>query len=70
VRNAPKPPPERISLTLPVMRGARHTVLLATGEGKREALAKVRSGDATIPAARLGDALDEIVCDRAAVGEA
>jgi 6-phosphogluconolactonase len=69
VRGAPKPPPERISLTLPVMRGARHTVLLATGEGKREALAKVRSGDATIPAARLGDALDEIVCDRAAVGE-
>jgi 6-phosphogluconolactonase len=69
VRNAPKPPPERISLTLPVLRRARHTVLLATGEGKRAALAQVRAGDASAPAARLGDGLDEIVCDRAALGE-
>jgi 6-phosphogluconolactonase len=69
VRDAPKPPPERISLTLPVLRRARHTVLLATGEGKRDALAKVRAGDASVPAARLGDGLDEIVCDRAALGE-
>ena len=70
VRDAPKPPPERITLTMPVLRRARFTVLLATGEGKREALARVRAGDVALPSARLGDDLDEIVCDRAAAGEA
>jgi hypothetical protein len=41
-------------------------VLLATGAGKREPLAKVRRNDEAAPAARLGAALDEIVCDEAA----
>jgi 6-phosphogluconolactonase len=68
VRGAPKPPPERITLTLPVLARARFTVLLATGEGKRDALARVRARDDTLPPARLGDALDEIVCDPAAAG--
>ena len=66
VRGSPKPPPERITLTLPVIARARYTVLLATGAGKREALARVRARDETLPPARLGDALDEIVCDREA----
>ena len=68
VRGSPKPPPERITLTLPVIARARHTVLLATGEGKRDALARVRARDEALPAARLGSALDEIVCDAAAAG--
>jgi len=66
VRDSPKPPPERISLTLPVLRRARSTVLLATGAEKAEALAKVRAGDRSVPAGRLGDGLDEIICDPAA----
>jgi 6-phosphogluconolactonase len=66
VRGSPKPPPERITLTLPVIARARHTVLLATGAGKRDALARVRAGDEALPVARLGSALDEIVCDAAA----
>ena len=66
VRGAPKPPPERITMTLPVIARARWTVLLATGEGKREALARLHAGDATLPPARLEGALDEIVCDAAA----
>lgn len=70
VRGAPKPPAERITLTMPVLRRARFTLLLATGEGKREPLARVRAGDADVPAGRLGDAIDEIVCDEAAMGEA
>lgn len=65
VRGAPKPPPERITLTLPVIDRARYTVLLATGEGKRDVLARVRAGDRDLPPARLR-ALDEIVCDPAA----
>jgi 6-phosphogluconolactonase len=68
VRNSPKPPPERISLTLPVIARARLTILLATGEGKRDALTRVRAHDETLPAGRLGSALDEIVCDEAAGG--
>jgi 6-phosphogluconolactonase len=66
VRESPKPPPERITLTLPVLRRARFTLLLATGASKREALAGVRAGDDRLPAARMGDGLDEIVCDEAA----
>jgi 6-phosphogluconolactonase len=66
VRGSPKPPSERITLTLPVIARARLTILLATGAGKAEPLARVRAGDEALPPARLGDALDEIVCDREA----
>lgn len=70
VRGAPKPPAERITLTLPVLRRARHTLMLVTGAGKAGVLAGVRAGDETLPAARLGDGLDEIACDQEAAGEA
>jgi len=69
VRGSPKPPPERITLTLPVIARARLTLLLATGAGKAEALGRVRAGDAELPIARLGDGLDEIVADEAAAPE-
>ncbi len=66
VRDSPKPPPERVTLTLPVLRDARLTLLLATGEGKRDALAAALAGDTSIPLARLGAGLDAVACDRAA----
>jgi len=68
VRDSPKPPPERITLTLPVLARARYTLLLATGEEKREALGRVLAGDPAVPPARLGAGLDEVVCDEAARG--
>ncbi len=68
IRGAPKPPGERITLSMPVLRRARFTLLLATGSGKRDALARVRAGDDEVPAGRLGAAIDEIVCDEAANG--
>ncbi len=68
VRDSPKPPPERITLTMPVIARARYTLLLATGEEKREALSGVLEGDDVLPPARLGDDLDEVVCDEAARG--
>jgi 6-phosphogluconolactonase len=70
VRESPKPPPERVTLTLPVLRRARFTLLLATGAEKAQALALARDGDRSIPIALLGDGLNEIACDRAAAGEA
>lgn len=40
VQDAPKPPPVRISLTLPAIRAAREVWLLAAGEDKAEAVTR------------------------------
>ena len=69
VRDAPKPPPERVTLTLPVLRRARFTLLLATGAEKADALKRALAGDASLPIALLGEGLDEIACDPAAAGQ-
>jgi 6-phosphogluconolactonase len=68
VRDSPKPPPERITFTLPLIARARYTLLLVTGEGKRDALRRIREGDRELPIARLGEGLDELICDAAASG--
>ena len=65
VRNAPKPPPERVSLTLPALQGARHVIVLATGSGKADAVAKARRGE--VPSGMIAGALWLI--DRAAAGQ-
>jgi 6-phosphogluconolactonase len=39
VRDSPKPPPERITLSLAVLRAARRCLLLASGAGKADAIA-------------------------------
>jgi 6-phosphogluconolactonase len=68
VRESPKPPPERVTMSLPVLRAARLTLLLVTGADKRESLARALDGDPAIPLALLGDGLDEVACDEAARG--
>jgi 6-phosphogluconolactonase len=68
VRDAPKPPPERVSLTLRTLNAARRLVLLVTGEGKADALARVVAGpDPAIPASLLERERLEIVADEAAL---
>ena len=44
VHDSPKPPPLRISLTLPAIRAAREVWLLAAGEDKADAVATALSG--------------------------
>lgn len=54
VHGAPKPPPTRISLTLPAIRAAREVWLLAAGEDKANAAAIALSGVGEIQAPAAG----------------
>ncbi|MFI9271672.1 6-phosphogluconolactonase [Kitasatospora sp. NPDC052896] len=54
VRGAPKPPPTRISLTLPAIRAAREVWLLAAGEDKADAVALALSGPGELQAPASG----------------
>jgi len=65
VRNSPKPPPERVTLTLPALRGARHVIILATGAGKADAVAKAKRQE--VPSGMIAGA--RWLIDRAAAGQ-
>ncbi|MEU3446783.1 6-phosphogluconolactonase [Streptomyces thermolilacinus] len=54
VHGAPKPPPTRISLTLPAVRAAREVWLLAAGEDKAQAVAVALSGAGEVQAPAAG----------------
>ena len=66
--HAVKPPPERITLTFPVLNAARAVLFLVQGEAKRRALKGVMAGDPSLPASRVrpGDGELRFVVDRAA----
>ena len=52
VTGAPKPPPDRVTLTLAALRGARCLLLLAAGAGKAGPVARALRGDASLPVGR------------------
>jgi 6-phosphogluconolactonase len=58
----------RMTLTYPLLNRARRILWLATGSEKREMVARLRAGDASIPAGRIEQANAHLLCDRAAVG--
>jgi 6-phosphogluconolactonase len=68
VRDAPKPPPERISLTLETLNAARAILLLTEGAEKREAIEHVLAGpDPATPASLLDRDKLELIGDEAAL---
>ncbi len=68
ISDSPKPPPERITLTLPRLNSGRRIVLVATGEAKREALARVLDGpDPGTPASLLERSVLLVIADAAAL---
>lgn len=46
VRGCPKPPPERMTFTLPAVRRSRHVLVVAAGAEKAEAVARAAEGAA------------------------
>ena len=68
ITDSPKPPPQRITLTLPKLNESRRIVLMVTGEGKSEALARVMAGpDRTYPASLLDRTKLLVMADNAAL---
>lgn len=64
VFDAPKPPPERVSLGMSKLNAARQKIFLVTGAGKQAALLRISRGE-PLPAARVVSAewhLDHAAC--------
>ena len=59
----------RMTLTYPILNRARCVLWLVTGSEKAEMLARLRSGDASIPAGRVRSKEGVILADRAAAGQ-
>ncbi|MFD0866774.1 6-phosphogluconolactonase [Tessaracoccus lubricantis] len=53
VEDSPKSPTERISLTIPTLNRGNEMWIMATGEGKADAVARALDGDETIPAGHV-----------------
>ena len=52
VHDSPKPPPDRVSLTLAALAGTERLLVLAAGATKAEPVARARAGDDRLPITR------------------
>jgi 6-phosphogluconolactonase len=67
VHDSPKPPPDRVTLSMPLLLASRHILLLATGAAKRGPLAAVLRGpDPAVPSSLLGRGNLVVIADQAA----
>ncbi len=55
VASSPKPPAERMTLTLSTLKRSSQHILVALGESKREALERLLRGDDALPATHLSN---------------
>jgi 6-phosphogluconolactonase len=66
VHNAPKPPPDRVSLGAGALSEAREVLILATGAAKRAAIKAWQAGEA-LPIAAIGGSVPvDVLLDKAA----
>jgi 6-phosphogluconolactonase len=65
VHDAPKPPPERVSLSRSALGDAREILILVTGEGKRDALRRWRAGEPLPVASIRGPGGVDVLLDQA-----
>ena len=67
IHNAPKPPPNRVSLSYRSLEASRELLILVTGAGKKSAVQRWRSGEA-LPIARIrSDGRARVLIDRTAM---
>ena len=55
VHGAPKPPPDRVTLTFPVLNSARQILVVAAGAGKAAIVGRVFAAPGDLPAQRLSE---------------
>jgi 6-phosphogluconolactonase len=57
VHDSPKPPPDRVSLTLAALGGTERLLVLAAGAAKADPVARARAGDDRLPLTRAVEAV-------------
>jgi 6-phosphogluconolactonase len=71
IADSPKPPPERVTLTIPVINASRAVVFVCTGAGKADAIKDIFSNpQCSLPGAKIAPASGELdwFIDAAAAG--
>lgn len=59
IEDSPKPPPRRVTLTLPVVKHAVKVAFVATGGGKKEIMKEIFEGDGGLPCALVNEGCGE-----------